>query len=153
MWSRWLKTDLATFPQARKLCPKSGRDRRRPWLPRWANSCREQLQQSSPYSITSSALASKLAGTVRPSALAVLRFAAPRSPTPERDESPYRLDDTEGPRPLQEAIGRAKCARDGEPENEPRVPVLASPWGAPYHDLTPALAQVRPGRRVKASPS
>src|SRR5215212_5819894 len=36
--------------------------------------CREQMQQTERYSITSSALASNVCGTARPSALAVLRL-------------------------------------------------------------------------------
>jgi hypothetical protein len=53
------KADKQTIVSACPLCAMSG--------------C-EQSQQASPYSITSSALASSLDGTVRPSARAVLRL-------------------------------------------------------------------------------
>jgi hypothetical protein len=45
-------------------------------LPGRANSGREQMQQKTLYSITSSARPSTIAGTSRPSALAVLRLSA-----------------------------------------------------------------------------
>src|SRR5262249_26588117 len=50
---------------------------------RRARSGREQSQRGSPYSITSSARASSVGGTSRPSALAVLRLIARLAPAPE----------------------------------------------------------------------
>ena len=58
-------------------CPLCINTDRKFWalgLSRCANSGCEQSQQGSPYSITSSARASSVGGTVRPSALAVLRL-------------------------------------------------------------------------------
>jgi len=46
------------------------------------------------------------------------------SPAPDGHANPNRLDDTKGPRALQESIDGAKCACARKRENEPRVPVL-----------------------------
>jgi hypothetical protein len=48
----------------------------------------------------------------------------PNSPAPDRYASPYRLDDTERPRALQEAVNRSKGACPSEGQSEPRAAIL-----------------------------
>ena len=65
-----------TFVAQSHVCftPKSGHVQCKSRCPLWAISGREQPQQTIQYSITSSALASKLAGMFKPSVLAVFRL-------------------------------------------------------------------------------
>jgi hypothetical protein len=45
-------------------------------------------------------------------------------PSPKRDDCPNRLYQSERPRSLQEAVGRAQTTRHSKSEDEPRAAVL-----------------------------
>ena len=70
------KADIAPWILMSALPPNSGHQAAGLRCPLCAKTCREQVQQSHDYSITSSAATSSPDGTVRPSALAALRLIA-----------------------------------------------------------------------------